>query len=57
MENSVMNLRGSIEPLDSFSADGDLSGALLTLLGGRTNKKKIPFTVRGTIREPKVRFM
>lgn len=57
MENSVMNLRGSIEPLESFSADGDLSGALLTLLGGRTNKKKIPFTVRGTIREPKVRFM
>ena len=54
--DSVINIRGNIEPLKASIKNGDLSGAILALVGKQIKKGKIPFTVKGTIRDPKVSF-
>lgn len=55
--NSIINIRGDIEPLKTSFENGNLSGAILALIGKQIKKEKIPFMVRGTIKNPKVTFM
>ncbi|MFH1673914.1 MAG: type II secretion system protein GspN [Pseudomonadota bacterium] len=57
IEDSIINIRGDIEPLKASFENGNLSGAILALVGKQIKKEKIPFAIRGTIREPKVTFM
>jgi type II secretion system protein N len=57
IKNSIVNIRGEIEPLKASSEPGDMTGVLLTLIGKQINKDKIPFAIKGTITDPKVTFM
>ncbi|MBW2645358.1 MAG: type II secretion system protein GspN [Deltaproteobacteria bacterium] len=57
IEDSIINIRGDIEPLKASFDNGNLSGAILALVGKQIKKEKIPFAIRGTIRAPKVTFM
>lgn len=57
IDDSIINIRGDMEPLSTSFENGNLTGAILALVGKQIQKKKIPFTVSGTIREPKVTFM
>lgn len=57
IEDSIVNIRGEIEPLKTSLEQGNMTGLLLSLIGKQRNKEKIPFAIKGTIRDPKVTFM
>jgi type II secretion system protein N len=57
IEDSILDIRGEIEPLNTPSEKGNVTGTLLSLIGKQMNKEKFPFAIRGTIKDPKVTFM
>jgi len=56
IERSSLNLRGELEPFAAFftSAEGDSS--TMNILKKRLKRGALSFVIRGTLREPKVRF-
>ena len=57
IKDSIVNIRGEIEPLQGSLEKGNVTGTLLSLIGKQMNKEKIPFAIRGTVKDPKVTFM
>ena len=56
MDRSQLNLRGTIEPIQSFLETLKGGPALLGLLGGGRKDSKRSFVIKGTFRSPKFRF-
>jgi len=57
VERSPLNLRGELEPFaELFTSAGGSSG-ILNILKKRLKRGTLSFIIRGTLREPKIRFI
>jgi type II secretion system protein N len=57
IERSSLELRGELEPFASFFTDTEDSSGVLNILKRRLKRGALRFVIRGTLREPKIRFI
>ena len=57
IERSSLDLRGELEPFATFFTSAEGGSSTMNILKNRLKRGALSFVVRGTLREPKVRFI
>ncbi len=57
VERSSLNLRGELEPFAAFFTSAGGTSSAMNILKKRLKRGALSFVIRGTLREPKVRFL